>query len=128
MISSLLCQLFLQTAHPQSPPPSSASCLFYSSCQNQVFQATFFGVRVPNNLICLALNSHISFLSTSALSKTSSLLTLSVQGILVILRKNHTSQLSNRFRKTDVNVNNVHASLPYINKRYNVQQSSIHAS
>ena len=55
-----------------------------------------FRSTCPKNLI--------SFLSTSALSKTSSLLTLSVQGILITFRKDHTSHLSNRFFKTNLNV------------------------
>ena len=76
------------------------------------FSRPSFLITHPKNLICLVLISPINFLSTPALCRTSSLVNLSVQGILIIRLKNHISQLSNHFLRSGVIV---HASLPYNN-------------
>ena len=59
------------------------------------FPGHLFRSICPKNLICQPLNSHISFLSRQLSHiHLHCLLYLSVQGIFVIFRKNHTSQLS----------------------------------
>ena len=64
---------------------------------NAIFSKPSFLVKCHRNLICFVLISKISFLPVPALFKTSSFLTLSVQGILIIHLKNHISQLSKCF-------------------------------
>ena len=61
---------------------------------NARFSRPSFLITCPKNLICLVLISPINFLSTPALCRTSSLVNLSVQGILIIHLKYYISQLS----------------------------------
>ena len=56
--------------------------LLYYSCQNQVFQATFSEYISQESHLPITFNSHINVSALNSQRRTSSLLTLSVQGIL----------------------------------------------
>ena len=96
--------------HPKRPSSSFTPLPLYHPNQCQIFQIIFSN-HMPYE--CNLPSSYLTdqLLSTPALCRTSSLVNLSVQGIIIIRLKNHFSQLSKRFLRSDVID---HASLSYV--------------
>ena len=82
---------------------------------NARFSKPSFLIKCPRNFICFVLISKISFLSVPVLFKISSFLTLSVQGILIIISKTTIHSLPECFLISDVIYP---VSLPYNSTQY----------